>query len=612
MASEAVERLFGSVSRALRPPEVLSYSHWAMENFRLAGNTAAKGKFRPWKFQRGILDAIGDPLIERVTVIKSARTGFTVSLVAAIGAVAANDPSPIILLMPTDDDARGIVVDEIDPAFRDSPTLRALMQTGRFDGRNTLTQRALLGGGTLKVISARAPRNLRRHTTRFLFCDEVDGMEVTKEGDPIVLAEKRTISYPDRKIVIGSTPVDEATSIVLAKYGESDQRIFEIPCVECGDVFELLWENIDWIAGKPKTAVCVCPSCGSTIEEMHKPGMVEAGEWRAMAPEIERHAGFRMNALISQFSNVSWANLVEEWEKAEKGGPAAMQVFVNTNLGKAWSTTISYVSQDQLVARAEDFGIKWDVETGTWREDIPEQVAYITAGVDVQVDRLEITFMGYSPDERYVLGHHIVYGGTNLETTWEELHSVLTTTWRHPLGGQIGISAAGVDSGDGNRTQYVYDYCERTQGLKIVAIKGREGPIKVIEASKTRRRNRTAPLFIVGVDQVKTDILVTLPLERGKPQCFRFSNTLSEEWFRQVTAERRVVKIKSGNSAKAGRPEIVFERIKGRKAEALDTVVYGLAVKYLCKFDFETRYSELKGSPVERRSLRDLSSRLNG
>jgi phage terminase large subunit GpA-like protein len=611
VASDAVNRLFGSVSKALRPPELLSYSDWAMENFRLAGNTAAKGRFRPWKFQRGILDAIGDPLIERVTVIKSARTGFTVSLVAAIGAAAANDPGPIILLMPTDDDARGIVVDEIDPAFRESPALRSLMQTGRFDGRNTLTQRAMLGGGTLKVISARAPRNLRRHTTRFLFCDEVDGMEVTKEGDPIVLAEKRTISYPDRKIVIGSTPTDEATSIVLVKYGESDQRIFEIPCMQCGDLFELLWENIDWTPGKPKTAVCVCPSCGNPIEEKHKPEMVEAGEWRATAPEIERHAGFRMNALISQFSNVSWANLVEEFEKAEKAGPAAMQVFVNTNLGKVWSTTISYVSQSQLLARAEDWGIQWSNEDGCWREDIPQDVAYITAGVDVQVDRFEITFIGHSASERFILGHHVVWGGTNLDTTWEELHSVLTTTWRHPLGGQIGISASAIDSGDGGRTQFVYDYCERTQGLKIVAIKGREGPIKVIEASKTRRRNRTAPLYIVGVDQVKTDILVTLPLERGKSQCFRFSNTLSEEWFRQVTSERRVVKIKKGNSAKAGRPEVVFERISGRKAEALDTVVYGLAVKYLVKFDFETRYAELKGKPVERVSFRDLGKRLN-
>ena len=105
--------------------------------------------------------------------------------------------------MPTDDDARGISVDWVEPLFRSNKTLRGLMRFGRLDGRNTLTRKSLAGGGSLKILSARAPRNLSRHDCRLLLCDEVDRYEVTTEGDALDLAERRTMAEPNRKIVIG-------------------------------------------------------------------------------------------------------------------------------------------------------------------------------------------------------------------------------------------------------------------------------------------------------------------------------------------------------------------------------------------------------------------------
>lgn len=606
-SSSAVKSLFKSVAKALRPPRDMSYSEWAIANFRLSAVASADtGRFRPWKFQRGILDAIGDMSLERVSVIKSTRTGYTKSLIAAIGAIVENDPSPIILLMPTDDDARGVMVDEVDPAFKESPSLRGLMRSGRFEGRNTLTHRSFSGGGSLKAIAAAAPRNLRRHTAKYLFCDEVDGMKITAEGDPIKIAEQRTVSFPDRKIVMGSTPVDDVTSIIITRYNESDQRVFEIPCVHCDKPFELMWEHIHWIPGQPGTAVANCPSCGTDIEERYKPQMVEAGEWRITRPEVKGHAGFRLNALISMFSTVSWSKLVTEYENAVKAGPSQLQVFTNTVLGQVWSASIEYVTDVMLMARVEKFGIRQETPSSPWEADIPIEVAYITAGVDVQVNRVEITFLGHSPENRFILGHHVIWGGTNLQSTWDEVEFVLMTKWQHPLGGMIGIEAAGVDSGDGNRTQYVYDFCEGLQSQKIVAIKGKEGSRKVIEASKTKRRNRTATLYIVGVDQVKTDILVTLPKEKTEHQAFRFSSTLTEDYFLQLNSERRVL------TYKQGRPVEEFERVGGRKAEALDTVVYAIAVKWLCRFDYAKRYVELKGGEQRpKKSLKDIVSNIH-
>jgi phage terminase large subunit GpA-like protein len=220
---------------ALKPPAKLTLSAWAEANFVLAaGSSARPGRFRLWSFQREILDTIGDSSTERVILQKSTRIGFTKALVAAIGASAALDPCSCILLVPTDDDARGIATDEIEPAFEQSPALRGLLGTGREGGRNTLTTKTLAGGGSLKILAARAPRNLRRHDAKKLFVDEADGMEITSEGDPVSLAIKRTLAHPDRKIVIGSTPTDEASSVINRLYQESDQRVFETPCVHCG------------------------------------------------------------------------------------------------------------------------------------------------------------------------------------------------------------------------------------------------------------------------------------------------------------------------------------------------------------------------------------------
>lgn len=618
------ELLLSAAARALRPPPVLSYSRWVSDNVKLpAGSSAVSGKWRPWKFQRIMLDLIGDPLIERVTIPKGARLGYTKSLVGAIAADIANDPCPIILLSPTDDDARGMMTDEIDPTFEDSPNLRGLLKVGRFDGRNTITKRALAGGGSLKSLSARSPRNLRRHTAKKLYGDEVDGMEITVEGDPVDLAEKRTQSFGDRKIVLGSTPTIAETSLIWKRWEESDQGLFQVQCPECDDFFELLWKHISWTNGAPDDAHAVCPCCGSMLEERYKPQMVENGRRHVLKPERQGHAGFRLNSLVSMQPKAAWSILAAEYEKAKRTGPAALQVFYNTVLGLPWSSALEHVDQHVLMARREPFGLAWDVEGSVWREDIPVVVLYITAGVDVQVDRLEITLVGWSRNQRWILGHEVITGNTTLDTTWAELDALLATRWKHPLGGTIGIEAAAVDSGDGGRTQQVYDFCAPRAARRIIPIKGDDGPRPVITARKRRkgrkRLRNDENLHIVGIDQVKTDILTSLAIDREQPGeepvagVIHFSDGLENEWFEQFTSERRVVEYPRGR-ANNGRPKVLFKRLPNRAAEALDASVYGIAVRSICRFDFEKREAELTATAPKAKplSIRDAVAKLHG
>jgi phage terminase large subunit GpA-like protein len=188
-------------------------------------------------------DAFTDPAIERVTLVKSVRVGLSTLLTATVGSFVANEPSPILLLLPTEADCRDYTVSDLEPIFEATPTLAGLL-TADESGRNTLLSRRF-PGGSLKIVAAKAPRNLRRHNVRVLLIDEADGMETAAEGSPILLAERRTLSFGNRKIIMGSTPTFEATSHVLRAYAASDQRVFEIPCVECGSFVELTWRMIE-------------------------------------------------------------------------------------------------------------------------------------------------------------------------------------------------------------------------------------------------------------------------------------------------------------------------------------------------------------------------------
>jgi phage terminase large subunit GpA-like protein len=114
------------------PPPRLPLSTWLEGNIRLPeGLSAVAGPLRLWPWQRQIADAISDPLVERVSLVKAARVGFTTLLTGAIGAFVANDPAPILVLLPTEADARDYMVSDIEPIFAASPALRRSLAADR-------------------------------------------------------------------------------------------------------------------------------------------------------------------------------------------------------------------------------------------------------------------------------------------------------------------------------------------------------------------------------------------------------------------------------------------------------------------------------------------------
>ncbi len=595
----------------LKPPLRLPLSQWIETRMHLPdGLTAKPGLVKLWKFQRAIADAMTDPAIERVTVRKCVRVGYSTLLAGLIASHIDNDPAPIGLVLPTEKDCADFVKSDLEPIFDATPGMEERLRpaepppqrgrrTRRRKARSTMLFRQF-AGGSLKVIPGRSPRNMRKHTIKILAIDEEDGFEVTKEGDAIDLAIKRTLSFPDRKIIRGSTPADLATSTVCRDFAESDQRIFEILCPLCLRLSEPVWADIRWdkeldadgkvVRHLPETAHWRCPKCEERVDERFKAEAVEQGDFRTTRPEVKGHAGFALNVLASPHPKAAWAILAKEYLEVYKD-PERLRTFHNTMLGLPWAESLDAADPQALAGRAELFGLDAEHESVVLR--IPRAVLVLTAGVDVQGDRLEITIWGFDrAGVPYALGHFVIFGSPVDDQTWADLDALLQTRWSHPLGGTIGIDATCVDSSDGNFVDEVYAFCWARSRRRVMAIKGMGGTRPSIEASKGKvnrgKINAKGRLWIVGTDTIKTALQARL--DKKLVGAARFSVTLTAAWFEQLTSEPPVIK------RIGGRPVRKFERIKGLAAEALDCTVYAWAARRaLTHLNLDEREASLAG-----------------
>lgn len=543
--------------------------------------SAVPGKIKLYAPQKGIADAIGDPTYSQVSVIKSARIGYTTVLTGTVANFVVNDPSLILVYLPNDDMAKSFVTSDLEPTFADSPILSGVLSGDKSSGRDrtskdrsTMLMRQFTGG-TLKILSAETPRSFRAHNARVVIMDEVDGMKPTTEGHPIPLAKRRTAQFADYKLVVGSTPDEEETSYVAAEYAKSDQRVFEIQCIECDDFSEMLWTDIRWPEGQPEKAAWHCPNCGCEVEHKHKSTMVARGRWRVTRPEVKGHAGFRINSLTSPLPNADWSLLAEEFLLA-KNDPLLLKPFVNTILGQAWRTGGDRIDEFALMESAEPFGLG-----GPEQQPFPEDVLATTAGIDMQDDRAEVTYLGWNEaGQHLVLDHDVVHGSYEHDEFWTDIDTITKRRWRHPLGGEIGIDAIAIDSSNGNHMPHVYAFVKPRLRRKIVAIKGDGGRRPFILRSKTMKKD---PLWIVGVDSIKDTILNRI--QHGG--IFRFSKDLPEVWYEQFTGEQAIVKMDRG------RPVRKWTPIPGRRNEALDCTVYAIAVKELVTINWAQRREQL-------------------
>ena len=432
------------------------------------------------------------------------------------------------------------------------------------DSGNTMTSKEFPGGIVI-LTGANSAAGLKSMPIRYLFCDEVDEYpgDVEGQGDPVVLAEKRTTNFARRKVFLVSTPTIKGLSRIEKEYLASDQRRYFVPCPHCGNLDWIRWENIRWNEGDPKTAALACVACGSLIEEHHKNKLLARGEWRATASGDGRTVGFHVSSLYSPLGWKSWAGCVEEFLRA-KDDPLRLKAWVNTILGETWEERGDSVEPEGLLARAERYPA-----------EVPTGVGALVASVDVQGDRLECAVKGYGVgEESWLIAFSQFHGDPGREQVWLELDKFLRQEFTHESGQKVPISCVAVDSG-GHHSEQVYRFCRARLERRVFAVRGGNERGKPVVSRPTDHNRYRAKLFTLCVDTAKEIVFSRFRIGSPGPGYCHVPEWVDAEYVAQLTAEkalRRWVKNRG----------TVREWIKTRERnEALDLEVYCLAALYI-------------------------------
>jgi len=553
-----------STMQTLRPPPKLTISEWADTYRKLSPESSAEsGSWHTSRceYQREIMDTFNNINIERIVVMTSSQVGKTEILLNAIGYYIDQDPSPLMVVQPNLTMGQAFSKDRLAAMIRDSDKLRDVVSDAKSRDSGNTTMHKKFAGGHITISSSGSSAGLASRPIRCLFLDEVDRFEhnVKGEGSPISLAVARTKTFFNRKIFMCSTPTIKGISAIESAFEESDQRYYNVPCPECDFKQVLKWKNVIWEEDKPETAAYACEGCGSLISESQKQGMINDGEWIS-TNELNKTAGFHISELYSVWS--TWADMATNFLEAKKN-PETLKTFVNTALGESWEEQGETVEYETLLERR----LNYDHTT------IPEDVLVIVAGVDTQKDRLEITITGFGNNyEAWVLDHRIFWGDPNASNVWSDLDAFLKMRFSTESGRVMPISCTCVDSG-GHHTNEVYQFTKPRQARRIFAIKGLSVAGKPIANKPTFVGKNKAVLYGVGTDSAKEAIFARLSTDVNE-STLHFPSSVDEEYFKQLTAEKRVAKFIRG------RKTLIWKQIRPRN-ESLDCLVYCFAAIYI-------------------------------
>ena len=550
----------------LRPPKKLTIAEWA-ENERIVSGeeTSVPG---PWYADRvpytvGIMDAISDIKTEKVVIVTGAQMAKTnCGILNPIGYYITNDPCPIMVVQPTIAMGATFSGKRLTPMLRDTPCLRGKVAMEKSRSTENKILEKSFPGGYIVIAGANSAPSLKSRPVRILLFDEVDEapQDLAGQGDPVELAIARTNAYPNRKIVLASTPTLKGKSRIDAAYEDSTKERWSHKCPHCGE-----WSQYSWPRLKFDEAKMSCPYCNelSARQEWERDG----GKWIAENPDHDTR-GFHVNALDSQ---ESWEKLITKFIEAKRlskaGDHSKLITFINTILAETWEERGEVVESHALEGRRE-----------VYNAPLPDGVCVLTMGVDVQDNRLAYEVVGWGMGfESWGIEYSEIFGDPRQGDVWNRIDDLLSRTWSYGNGRRIQIKRVAVDTG-GHMTPQVYAYCKARQSRGVFPIKGAGGD--KLPLTRPSSKNREKGLFIVGVDGIKSDIVSCLKIEHPGDGYCHFPkdkdgipvNGYDPNYFEMLTAEKRVIL-----RDKKGFVRYEWHIIGGKRNEAFDCRIYARA-----------------------------------
>lgn len=522
--------------RQLQPPEDLTVAEWA-ERYRMldAKTSAMPG---PWRNDKtpyliDIMNELQNYDTEEIIFCKCTQVGGTEALQNMIGYIIQQDPSPTMIVYPTDMLAGSISDNRLEPMILASKSLKRL-----YNKNESSKQELQFEGMYLSLAGSNSPSSLASKAIKYLMLDEVDKYPGAsrKEADPISLARERTKTFQNRKIYMTSTPTLKSGHIWKALEAADIEKHYFVPCPHCGEYIELKFGQIRFPSGEDMSnqdradlASYVCQECGSVITDQHKDEMLRYGEWRAVRKSTRnsKKVAYWINTLYSPF--VRFSEIVKEFLDS-KDDPEKLQNFVNSWLAEPWEDTKLKTSADTVMERQGELPAL----------SVPMWARFLTGGVDVQETCLYWSIRAWGP---YITSQNIAHGQA---LSFQEVERVMNLAYQRVDGEQMIVSLCLIDSG--YDTDSTYDFCASNSDWAM-PVKGSSNPMlshfKLSKINKPDSRAHGMNLVLVDGDKYKDMIAARMMKENGRGSWMVYSGC-DQEYAEQVTAEHKV-NMKSGN-----------------------------------------------------------------
>jgi len=481
------------------------------------------------------------------------------------------EPAPILMVQPTVEMAQAWSKERLAPMLRDTPVLSGRVREARSrDSENTILHKTF-EGGNIAIVGANAPSGLAGRPRRVILLDEIDRYPPSAgtEGDPCALAERRAESFWNAIVIKTSTPTIRGASRIDVAWEESDQREWWCPCPRCGHFQILLWAQVQWPKDEPQAAWYECAGCQAHLNDAERIAMVRRGQWRPRHPE-RRPRGYHINGIATPFRfGRGYENrlhqMAAQFLDARAAGSMRLRVWVNTFLAESWEEQAERIAEGELMKRAEAYG-----------PTVPAGVLVLTAGCDVQADRLEVEIVGWGlGEESWGVQYKVIPGRPDSAGPWLALEEHLNQKWTREDGLELRVVAAGIDYGA--FTDDVLRWTRSRFARGILGVKG-SPTMGAPFISALRRNNRhKAAVVTIGTDQAKALLYSHLQLEEPAPGYCHFPQGAGYDaaFFSGLTAEELRITFRRGFAVRE------WHKTRARN-EALDARVYAFAMlRYL-------------------------------
>ena len=371
-----------AASLAWKAPDARPPWQWAQENYYVPVSQMS-GLWRsdnsPWV--KKFMEKFADNAVRQITVLCSAQSAKTETLLALLSWIIAEDPSPTMWITSSDEEALKFSNERLMPSLRMCPAVAKQIPNDRTLAKS---MEILFPTMMLEVVGANSKAKLQSRSRRFLLCDEVRNWP----DWALPMALKRVRTWWNHRVVILTTP-EKVHDTVHMQFLEGSQDHFHVPCLSpkgCDYRGPIEFENLkaehtlthkcvkwsevpdartpegkwDLDLLKPQIRY-VCPKC----EYMHadhpqiRRRLTLEGDWvshnlKAPADRVS----FTWNAMLPTW--VKWHKVAEEFLLAQNalqyGNFEPYKAFWTETLGRPWEDRLKFSKTESYIDdRVSDF-----------------------------------------------------------------------------------------------------------------------------------------------------------------------------------------------------------------------------------------------------------------